>query len=390
MKLFYKTNRRLMASLLAGLFFLAQGLMFPVVLSAAQQATPFNDVAPDHWALKYIVNLSARDIMSGDNNGNFRPDQPISQLEAVLLAVRCMGQDSAISEVNADADLPFEVPSWANQGVFKKELLFAVEQGLLVPSQKDFIASDFASRAWISQLMVRLIGKQSEAFTMNSTTPDFIDADEMPSWSIGYINAALKYDLISKFPDGSFKPEQLVTRAQTATLLTRAEPYLTPSANQVEGPITALSPDTIGLQVGQAIMGYTLTDDSYLFDHNDKACTWDALKLGDYANLVIDGAKIEYLAVSEPPAATITPQPQPVFEQGGTETFYKSGLVYLVSAKKRLIVLSTDGLPLAYLVSTAARISIPGIENATLYDIQDNDYVELTITNGIITQITVQ
>lgn len=390
MKLMPRRNNRVITAVLVCLLFLAQSMVCPGILSA-DQATPFADLKPDHWALKYIVNLASRGIMTGDGYGNFRPDQPITQLEAVLLAVRSMGQSQAVLAVNGSTALPFEVPEWANSGVVKKELLYAVDKGLVVPSQKDFTAPASADRAWISQLMVRLIGKQAEVYVLSNTAPDFIDADQIPSWSIGYVNTALKYRLISKFPDGSFKPQQLVTRAQTATLLTRAETYLTPAADQVEGPVTALSQNTIGLQVGDAIMGYTITADSYLFDGEDRRCNWTALKLGDYVKLVVDGSKIEYLAVSEKPAVAVTPQPQPtVVEPAGPETFNKSGLVYLVSAKKRLLVLSTGGQPLAYLVSTTALIDVPGKPDATLADVEDNDYVSLTISNGIITAVKVQ
>lgn len=392
MKLFSRRSNRIITALLISLLFLAQGLLCPVASSATELGTPFADVKSDHWALKYIVNLASRGIMSGDGYGNFRPDQPITQLEAVLLAVRSMGQSQAISAMNGSAPLPYTVPDWANKGVVKQELLYSIEKGLLVPSQKDFTATASADRAWISQLMVRLIGKQSEVSALSGSNPDFTDADKIPSWSIGYVNTALKYKLISKFPDGSFKPDQLVTRAQTATLLTRAEPYLSSSINQVQGPLTALSQTTIGLQVGEAIMGYTITNDSYLFDGTDRRCSWTALKLGDYVKMVVDGSNIKYLAVSERPPVVLNPQPQPqpVLEPTGPETIKKTGLVYLVSAKKRLLVLATGGQPLAYLVSTSADIDVPNINNATLSDIGDDDYVSLTISNGIITAIRVQ
>ena len=48
-------------------------------------------------------------------------------------------------------------------------------------------------------------------------------------WAKGYIEALASQNIIAGFPDGSFKPNEPVTRAQFATIITKA---LTPPAKR--------------------------------------------------------------------------------------------------------------------------------------------------------------
>ncbi|MFZ5825259.1 MAG: tandem-95 repeat protein [Bacillota bacterium] len=58
-----------------------------------------------------------------------------------------------------------------------------------------------------------------------STAPPFSDRDQMAAWALPEVSAAVKAGIILGMPDGSFAPDEPVTRAQMALMLTRALKY---------------------------------------------------------------------------------------------------------------------------------------------------------------------
>ncbi len=59
--------------------------------------TRFPDVAPTHWANGAITIAEQQGMVIGDQNGNFRPDDPVSLQEAVTIMVRSMGYEPVAS-----------------------------------------------------------------------------------------------------------------------------------------------------------------------------------------------------------------------------------------------------------------------------------------------------
>lgn len=69
------------------------------------------------------------------------------------------------------------------------------------------------------------------AATVDQPTGGAVAFKDVPAgfWAKGYIEALASQNIIAGFPDGSFKPNEPVTRAQFATIITKA---LTPSAKR--------------------------------------------------------------------------------------------------------------------------------------------------------------
>lgn len=51
----------------------------------------FNDIAPEHWAYKYIYAAKEHNIVNGDGNGKFNPENNISNEEIVKMIVCLLG-----------------------------------------------------------------------------------------------------------------------------------------------------------------------------------------------------------------------------------------------------------------------------------------------------------
>lgn len=261
--------------------------------------TPFKDLNPTFWAVKDIVKMYARGVTSGYKDGTFLSNNPVTQLEAVLMAVKNMAVPSQVAAMDASRPLPFSVPKWAETGN-KKELLFAVQKGLIVPAEGNFNASAKATRAWVAQLMVRMINKDDDASGLAGQPAAVKDAADIPQWAVGYINAAYKYKLISGYPDNSFKPNQNVTRAEMVTLLSSGEQYLGMGAGY---KVLSVSGQNISVAVNNVAKMYTLTPNTWVFDTDGRYSTTGSIQKDDIVKIIISGNIVRYVEIL--PAETV-------------------------------------------------------------------------------------
>lgn len=279
-------------------------LVFTVMLSfsspAASQTSPFNDLGPNHWCFKDIVKMNARGVVGGYNDGSFKPERPVSQLEAVLMAVHNMGID--LSAVNADQPLPVSVPAWAENGN-KREIIVAVQRGLIVPDENNFNATASASRAWVAQLMVRMINKNYEASQSTSQSLPFKDADLIPSWAVGYVDTAFRYKLLSGYPDNSFRPNQTVTRAEMVSMLSRSEQYLNLGDTMLLAKVVDIAGQNMTVAVGGTAKTVSITNQTWVLGNNGQVLGLTNINKNDAVRLVLNGLSVKYIEVL--PANTV-------------------------------------------------------------------------------------
>jgi len=189
----------------------------------------FVDVPDDDWAWPYVVEMHAKGLMKGVGDGRFQPNAALTRAEAVTVAVRLMGlEDEAqeLSESRIRALLPFsdrdDIPSWTRPYIavaVDNEIMPVAEDGLLRASEK-------ASRLWVSVLLVRALGYEAEAQAKMTEDLPFKDGDLVPASLVGYVAAAVDHELVQGFPDGTFRPNDPLTRAQAAALLSRTDRQL--------------------------------------------------------------------------------------------------------------------------------------------------------------------
>ena len=65
------------------------------MIMPASAFAAFPDVASNHWAVQQLDRVAARGIMGGYEDGTARPNNPVTQFEAIAMASRMMGLNAS-------------------------------------------------------------------------------------------------------------------------------------------------------------------------------------------------------------------------------------------------------------------------------------------------------
>jgi hypothetical protein len=216
----------------------------------------FNDSDEAAWAAESIGKMKSKQVLSGYEDGSFRPNQAVNRLEAVVTAVRVMGLEEEAKSKSAGAKLHFKDASLIDKNYkwAKGYIIVALEHGLFDTSESTLQPNKPASRIWIAGLLVKALGLEKEALAQMTAAPDFKDAGSIPAGAVGYVNIAVGQGIISGYPDETFRPNVSVSRAELAALLVRTNDSLLEQTGAivVTGTITAID-----------FTGTTVTDNVY-------------------------------------------------------------------------------------------------------------------------------
>ncbi|MBO5060730.1 MAG: S-layer homology domain-containing protein [Clostridia bacterium] len=171
----------------------------------------FADIANVAWAKDSIENLYRKGIVSGDENGNFNPQNNVSRAEFVKMLVSAMGMGEENTSLSFD---DVESSAW-----YYKYVMAAAENGIVSGiSESSFGPGMPITRQDAAAIIYRaLLGKD--------TAPDaeiqaeFTDKGEISEYAKEAVNALAGCGMINGMDDGSFAPKSNMTRAQAAVII---------------------------------------------------------------------------------------------------------------------------------------------------------------------------
>ncbi|MFC0213668.1 S-layer homology domain-containing protein [Paenibacillus chartarius] len=286
------------------------------------------------WALRYIAELASRRVFEGYSDGTFRPNESVSRIEAITAAVRVMGlREKAESAEEMQTKLNFKdaalVPAWAVGYV-----AVAVENGLFSETDSFVNPQQPADRLWATTLLVKALKLQQEAeANMNATLP-FKDAKSIPAGSVGYVKVAIDKKLVDGFEDNTFRPNQPVTRAQIAALLTRAGEQLPGNADGLyTGTVSAPVSGSV-LAVSQNGQTTSLTLDANAFIYRNGAKVGSSqLQVGDVVRVRVYNNLVIFVEVTRAAGTNQNPNPVPAagVRNGTVAAAVNGGVLTLLS-----------------------------------------------------------
>lgn len=254
----------------------------------------------NHWAKKFISKIALLRFAQG-NDGKFRPEDPISQQEAIIMITSMMGKQDEIND-NAASNLPIEVAPWAQPYV-----VLALNEKLITMSEE--LASitsnwgaEYASREWITKLIVRAIGQQDQAELANDDNTGFTDEDVISDGYIGFINIALSLSIVNGLPDGSFNPNGQIKRAEMAVLLAQAEQHLDQRSVMISSG-TVVSSNAFSIQIEEntgLVKNYTTHPNAEFYtEESNNPIQVSGITVGDYLTIIHDQGIAYYVEISD-------------------------------------------------------------------------------------------
>ncbi|MFA7216358.1 MAG: S-layer homology domain-containing protein, partial [Bacillota bacterium] len=176
-----------------------------------EQGTGFSDVE-GHWAKDQVLDWSEKGLVSGYDDGTFKPERGVTRAEFITFVNRAYG-------LTAKAQLDFSDVS--PQDWFADEVAKAVAAGYI----SGYDDGTMRPAAEISRLeaavilykLLRLASLENESWI-----DGFNDSGSIASWGREYVNSVVAEGYFSGYPDGTFKPDRVITRAETVALLSKA------------------------------------------------------------------------------------------------------------------------------------------------------------------------
>lgn len=168
----------------------------------------FHDVPSNHWAKDFIEEVKSKNLMKGDQAGTFRPDDPISRAEIVQIAYNLnLGSANGSLLVSAE-DL--KKTDWFYPAVYW--FLSWNSNKYMIVTDGKFYPKENATRAFSATVLYLAMNKK---FDGTGNFPDLNGLAEIEKTAI----TKLSGKVINGYPDGTFKPNNPVTRAEVAKIL---------------------------------------------------------------------------------------------------------------------------------------------------------------------------
>lgn len=168
--------------------------------------TSFKDVKADNWCAGYVYDLLERGIVSGYKGGAFLPRQTVTRAEFAKMLCKVKGWSA--SETQAADCIGVQPSHWAYSYVK------ALSQNNVIDAypSTSFRPDQSLTRAEAVKMIVK-----AQGLKLDTTSDIFVDV--IGHWASDYILTAKRYSLINGYNDGTFLPDNNITRAEAAKII---------------------------------------------------------------------------------------------------------------------------------------------------------------------------
>ncbi len=182
----------------------APPVAIPVEEIPASVKTVFSDLQ-GHWSEKQVDQLVAKKAIAGYPDGSFRPDALITRSEFIAVLVKAQGMTGT-----KETSYPDMAGHWAQEILktgYANGVVSGYPDGLFHPN-------DPITREQMAVLVDRTL-----RYTMTSAPQPMADQGEISSWAEDAVKRMLSFKVMGGYPDGTFRPKALATRAEAAAVI---------------------------------------------------------------------------------------------------------------------------------------------------------------------------
>ncbi len=195
-----------------------------LLLSTPGLSAQAADDTTGHWCQEEMDAFAQLGILSGDGSGRMRPNAPVTRAEFVKLLNGVFGFQPTGAASFTDAAPDSWYSGHAAAGI-RAGYLSGYPDGTFRPGNP-------ITRQEAAKMVVFVL---NESVSAGKTT--FVDDSQISSWARGYVKAAAALDVLGGYPDGTFRPHNHITRAETVKLLSNAVPGIYIKAGTYSGTV---------------------------------------------------------------------------------------------------------------------------------------------------------
>ena len=178
-------------------------LLAMLMLTSVAFAATFTDFDESHWAYVYVDELVANGVVNGYEDGSYRPEANVTRAELAKLLSLQFGESTEKSYSDVlEGDWFYD---------------YVTVSGSYFLAEGTFNPNTPATREEVAYAIY--MAKNLNLATAPAT---FTDAAEIASVYQNAVAAVAQQGIITGYPDGSFGPKNNITRAEVATVLSRA------------------------------------------------------------------------------------------------------------------------------------------------------------------------
>jgi hypothetical protein len=177
----------------------------------------FPDVPMNHWAWQFVETIFSEGLTSGYPDGTYRPDNPVTRAEMAVFIKKGI-HGSTYTPPTPDGSHPFSDISghWAEawiEDLFDEGFTTGFPDGTYRPDNQ-------VTRAEIAVFLKKAI--HGSAYTSPAPDGSHPFSDIAGHWAEAWIEDLYDEGITTGFPDGTYRPENRVTRAEMAVFLVNA------------------------------------------------------------------------------------------------------------------------------------------------------------------------
>lgn len=405
--------RKLTAAVLAGA--MTFGALIPTTVFAdsvhggaakrPKYEVDFKDWQRDFWANESLARMITRGVIKGNGDATIASNRPVTRLEAAIMVSRLLElEEPEIPEGEFKLKSPwgelviqnkknkFEIKIKTRSGEYKLEdsglipdwgraaILIGLREGFLIFDGDSLNPMKPLSRLEAAIMMVKAAGLDEEAQERRGADLDFKDEKKIPEQYRGYIAVAVENGFITGYDDGTFRPDQTLTRAEWAALLDRLDrthgPVVTADGKQIKAVVTDVDDDSISVITPVYPGGVTYEfDDAVVFYKNRKEIDWDEIQVDDQVIINLDTEREVILLT----VANVVRTVSGVVKDFRAPTNTRDGSIEL---KEK------DGTN-TYKVTADTRVLVSG-QKADFDDVREGDSLTLKLEGSRATEISIK
>jgi len=179
---------------------------------AREVRKPFVDVSSDSfgWARDAVETLAGAGIVTGTDGIHFEPTRPVTRAEFVALLVRALDMEKRVDTKTTFKDI--------RAGDWYAAVVSSAAKAGLVEGYGDgtFRPNNTVTREEVAAMLVRVMDASPAEHRLA-----FKDSAKVSLWAKNSVAEAVARGLIKGYPDGTFRPKNTASRAETAVMVYR-------------------------------------------------------------------------------------------------------------------------------------------------------------------------